>query len=94
MSFMELDLLAKGVEGYTMENNDTLYIPLIHSRVPGDGNVGRYIDSLPRDRRVVFPTVVNAVLAGMLERRGFTLTHEWAEEVGEWVEMWERKADR
>ena len=34
--------------------------------------MGLYLDSLPKDRRVVFPCVVSDRLAGMLTRRGFS----------------------
>ena len=44
---------------------------MVFSDRPGEGNMGKFLDSLPRDRRVVFPTVVNSVLEGMLARRGF-----------------------
>lgn len=39
-------------------------------RVPGD--VGRWLDTLPLDRKVIVPAVVSGRLAGMLERRGFS----------------------
>lgn len=87
----DLDLLAPGVEGYTVETHDGLYVPLIVAKVRGNGDVGRYLDSLPTDRRVVVPNVVNSLLAEMLARRGFVLTEEWAEPYEEMVPIWERK---
>jgi hypothetical protein len=33
--------------------------------------VGRWLDTLPMDRKVVVPAVVSGRLAGMLARRGF-----------------------
>lgn len=49
-----------------------LWVPLVIAEKPGNGDVGRYLDSLPGDRRVVFPNVISDVLIGMLKRRGFT----------------------
>lgn len=67
-----IEPLAEGVYGYTNEPEDgSLWIPLIQAAQAGSGDVGRYLDSLPRDRKVVVPTVLSSRLAGMLERRGF-----------------------
>lgn len=63
--------LAPGVRGYVVWSHGELYVPLVIADAPGSGDVGRYLDSLPRDRVVKFPTVLSAALAGMLERRGF-----------------------
>jgi hypothetical protein len=84
--------LAPGVGGYSMETPRGLYVPLITAQNEGSGDVGHYLDSLPTDQRVVVPNVVNPRLAGMLERRGFTVKMEWAEEFGEWVEVMVREA--
>ena len=76
-----------------MDVDGALYVPIIEAERPGSGDVGRYLDSLPRDRRVVIPNVMSERLAGMLERRGFTLTTEWAPApFEEWVPVWERFA--
>ena len=83
--------LAPGVIGYTVDVGPDLYVPLIEATQPGSGDVGRYFDSLPRDRRVVVPNVISAQLEGMLARRGFSPTIEWAEGFEENVEVWERK---
>lgn len=84
--------LAPGVRGYTVDLGERgLYVPLIEAENPGSGDVGRYLDSLPRDRRVVVPNVVSARLLGMLQRRGFSAVMEWAEDFGEFVECWERQ---
>jgi len=63
--------LAPGVRGYTVWSGGALYIPIIVADSEGTGDVGRYLDSLPRDRTVKFPTVLNPRLCGMLRRRGF-----------------------
>jgi hypothetical protein len=72
--------LASGVTGYTVRmSNGSLYVPLIQAVHEGNGDVGRYLDSLPIDRVVVVPNVVSGLLVGMLVRRGFALAYEWAE---------------
>jgi hypothetical protein len=86
-----LDPLAPGVMGYTVDHDGALCIPLIWSTEEGKGHVGRYLDSLPRDRIVRVPNVISGKLAGMLARRGFVQEMEFAEEAGEWVEVWERR---
>jgi hypothetical protein len=85
------EMLAPGVRGYSVETERGLYVPVIIAIDEGSGNVGRYLDSLPRDRRVVVPNVMNSLLAAMLERRGFTRAREWADEpFDEWIEVYER----
>lgn len=32
-------------------------------------------------------------MAGMLKRRGFVTKWEWAKDIGEWVEVWERAGE-
>lgn len=85
------EALGDGVRGYSVDTPDGLYIPYIAAEIEGDGRVGKYLDALPRDRRVVFPTILSTRLAGMLARRGFVVSAEWAEEVGEWVDIMERR---
>ncbi|HAM57666.1 MAG TPA: hypothetical protein DCQ64_20525 [Candidatus Rokubacteria bacterium] len=84
--------IAPGVHGYTMEVDGVLWVPLIRAASPGAGAVGRYLDALPRDKTVRFPTVLSEILAGMLVRRGFLPAVIWAAELGEWVDVFERKA--
>lgn len=74
--------LAPGVRGYTVEQNGELYVPLIIADRPGSGDVGRYLDSLPRDRTVKFPNVLSERLEQMLLRRGFHHGVEYSEEWG------------
>ena len=85
-----LEDLAPGVRGYTVESFGVLYIPVIVATKPGNGDVSRYLDSLPRDRAIKFPTVVNNKLEWMLRRRGFEPGNEWAEEFGCWAEIYVR----
>lgn len=82
--------IALGVRGYTIEHNDALYVPLVIATRPGEGDVARFLDGLPVDRTVKFPNVINRQLAGMLHRRGFRLTHEFDETLGESVAVWVR----
>ena len=84
--------IAPGVRGYTVDMGERgIYVPLIGAIQPGNGDVGRYLDGLAHDRRVVVPNVLSGRLEGMLKRRGFTLVEEWAEDFGEYVPCWERK---
>lgn len=80
--------IASGVEGYTVDLGEKgLYIPLVQATDPGNGDVGRFIDGLPTDRRIVFPNVINGKLEGMLKRRGYVEEHEWSEDFGEMVPL-------
>jgi hypothetical protein len=84
--------IGPGVNGYLFDLGEQgLYIPFIEAQNPGSGDVARYLDNLPRDRRIVFPTVLSPRLLGMLKRRGFTDGYEWAEEFGEHCHIWERR---
>jgi hypothetical protein len=83
-------IVSPGVRAIVFDVPDGIYIPWIHAEHEGGGDVGRYLDGLPRDRRIVFPTVMNQRLVGMLERRGFVQTHEWSPEFAKNVEIWER----
>jgi hypothetical protein len=92
VSLFVLDELAPGVFGYTVDSPNGLYVPLVIAKNPGNGDVGRYLDSLPTNRRVIVPDVLNPQLAGMLERRGFTLTEEWSASFDEMVPIYERES--
>ncbi len=88
-----MERLAPGVLGYTVDMPDgTLNIPMIQAEREGNGDVGRYLESLPRDRRICFPCVISRRLQGMLERRGFVPSVEWADDFEEWVEVMARPA--
>lgn len=88
-----MDKLAPGVLGYAVETDEALFVPAIMAERPGRGDVGRFLDSLPRDRTVKVPAVLSPRLAGMLDRRGFKRKVEWAAEFAEYVEVWVRGPD-
>lgn len=83
-----LEHLAPGVLGYTVWTPDALYIPVIQAVSEGNGDVGRFLDSLIGTVRI--PDVLSTRLLGMLERRGYLPTRERAEEFGEYVDVMER----
>lgn len=72
-----LQTLAEGVWGVVREYpRGTVAIYWLEAACEGSGAVGRYLDTLPRDRTVWAHEVLNPRLAGMLERRGFTRAFE------------------
>lgn len=76
--------LAPGVLGYTVDMPDgTLNIPVIQAEEPGNGDVGRYLDRLPKDHQICVPCVISLRLEQMPMRRGFRPTVEWAQDFGE-----------
>ena len=79
--FGPLQTLAEGVWGVTHEaKGGTVTIWWLEAALEGSGAVGRYLDSLPRDRTVYVQEVLNPRLGGMLQRRGFTRafdTDDW-----------------
>jgi hypothetical protein len=64
-------VIAPGVRGCVIEHEGELHIPLVSAEHPGIGAVATFLESLPQDKRVVFPTVISEKLANMLLRRGF-----------------------
>lgn len=89
---IDLEQLAPGVQGYTLDLEGQLWVPLVISEDPGQGNVSRYLDNLPRNRTVRFPNVISPRLERMLERRGFRLVFDITEEWGA-VPVWERAGE-
>lgn len=83
-------VVAPGVRAVVFDTPTGIYIPVITAERPGNGEVARYLDALPTDRRIVFPTVISAQLRAMLERRGFRPNVEWAPEFQEHVDIYER----
>jgi len=85
----ELDELAPGLRGYTVEKDGALYIPFFIAEERGKGTLTRYLDDVESRHKVVkIPTVLGERLALYLQRRGYIVTHEWAAEVSEWAEIW------
>ncbi len=84
---------ASGIDGYVVEAGGAFYIPIIAARWPGRGDCARWLDGLPRDATIKVPAVINPQLGGMLERRGFVVEREWAEEFQEWVEVHVRRPE-
>lgn len=94
----ELEIkLAPGVYGWTRDLADgSLEIPSLRAEHEGDGSVGKYINSLPRDRKIIVPLVTNPRLAGMLDRRGFVERERFFPEImgGVWSTVWIRRIDK
>ena len=88
-------LLAPGVRGHYFDTPEGIYIPVITADHPGSGDVSRFLDALPKDRPVKFPTVISGKLRGMLLRRGFIDGQEFSPEYDDWVEIMVReRADK
>lgn len=87
-----LERLAPGVRGYTIEEDDAIYIPMIVAEDEGSGDVGAYLDSLPTDRIIKIPDVISPRLREMLLRRGYVVAWEYAPEFEEDVEILEKSA--
>lgn len=85
-----MDDLAPGVRGYTMVDGDTIYVPVILATEEGSGAVGRFVDSLPTDKTVVFSSTLSDRLAGMLTRRGFHYEARYFPEAEEYVDCFVR----
>lgn len=80
---------------YAMEADDgAIYIPVIGVKNPGHGEGGRFLDSLPTDKTIKVPSVLNPILAGMLLRRGYVVTFEWFERADEEIEVYVREASK
>lgn len=85
--FEDIYQLADGVDGWAIERNGRVEIRIVHSPNPGNGAVGRMIDSL--SPRCVFSCVVNVTLANMLMRRGWrTVMEAPAESPTDHVDIW------
>jgi hypothetical protein len=82
--------LAPGVRGIAFDTPTGIYIPLVRAEQRGAGAVSRFLDSLPKDRRVVFPCVISRRLGEMLLRRGFFLGLEEDTHLGGRVDVMQR----
>ena len=79
-----------GVIGYAIKHHDRINIPMIDAVKRGNGDVGKFLDALHPSCVVV--NVTNNKLAGMLNRRGWRLTYEKANEYGgELCDVWIRQ---
>ena len=63
--------IAPGVHGIAFDMTSGIYIAMVRASQEGNGDVSRFLDGLPRDRRVVFPNVIHTRLHRMLQKRGF-----------------------
>lgn len=78
--------------GYAVEADDgAIYIPVVYMTRQGQGDGGRFLDALPTDRTIKFPAVISPILAGMLDRRGYRIEREWAEQFAEWIDVYVRR---
>ena len=66
-------LIAEGVRGVWFDKPDAVYLTFLYAVRPGSGDVGRMLDNLPKDRKVIVPTVLSGRLDGMLRRRNFQM---------------------
>ncbi len=84
----KLDILAPHVEGYAIEKNGKIYIPIVFVMPAerGKGHLSRFIDSL--DSNCVFPCVVSSTLKSILIRKGWKMTLEHSEQFKEDVDVW------
>lgn len=72
-------VLAPGVFGAVSIEGGVMLIKMLGAETEGSGDVGRWLDTLPRDRPVRAVTVTSDRLAGMLKRRGFVQEgNDWA----------------
>ena len=78
--------LFPGVFGYAIEESGSLYIPLIRAAKEGNGDVGKFLNSV--SHRCVFPNVISLRLRGMLKKCGFIETFEETEDGP--VDVWRK----
>jgi len=69
--------LAPGVQGYVIVADGVYYIPVVAAVTPGNGDVSRWLNTLPRNLAISFPTVVNERFAKMLRKRGFSYDEKY-----------------
>lgn len=80
--------LGPGVIGRAFHRKDGLtYIQFIEAEHPSSGDVGRFLDRLSPECRIV--CVVNDQLRAMLKRRNWRLEHTEIEK-GEEMDVWTR----
>lgn len=64
-------VIGPSVHGEIVERADAVFLNIIVAQHPGRGDGGRFLDSLPRDKRIIVTCVLSEVLIGMLQRRGY-----------------------
>lgn len=79
--------LGPGVRGVLFDQEDRIVIAVLYATEPGSGDVGRYLDALPKDRLIIFSCVISPRLRGMLERRGYVPGVEHHPRVGDYPVM-------
>jgi len=84
-----LGFTADLFHGYLWRKGNVLYISFIVSRYPGQGNFRNLMDRLEEGGCHVKVPCPSAWMEHILKVRGYKQHFEWAEEVGEDVEMWE-----
>lgn len=90
MEKRDLQEVYPGVEAAVFDMEEQgVYVPIVISKQPNQGNIGRFIDHLLEEYKLVkFPNVCNPKLQQMLMSRGFKPTHEYAEVYEEYVKVW------
>lgn len=63
--------VGPGVRGFVENLPHAIVLHWLSAVHPGNGDVGRWLDRLPPDRRIEADTVLSDQMRGMLERRGF-----------------------
>ncbi len=85
----DLDELAPGLKGYTMEHEGATYVPVLFADHPGSGALTRYLDGLEATGVTVkIPNVINGRLEAYLQRRGYHLIGEYSPQFQEAVPVW------
>ena len=74
--------------GYLWKRGDSIYISMIVSKKPMQGNFSRFIDNILRlGYKVKVPTPIG-IMPLILAKKGFKKTHEYDEKFGGMVEVW------
>jgi hypothetical protein len=76
----EMPVIWPGVLGVWFDEPEGIYVASVYAIKQGNGDVGRMIDAMPKDRRIVFTTVISERLEGMLFRRGYQQLTEYYED--------------
>jgi hypothetical protein len=63
--------IAPGLNGFLQERDGTVHVVAVISVEPGKGNLSRFLDRLPTDKRIMFHDVGNDILRDALRRRRF-----------------------